>query len=95
LSTAVRCVRGRFDASVDVTERATPHAVEPPSVGCRDLIPKYRGPANQSPIVLWTYPIDPWPGGPLPDEYDLLIYFKDGNRPQLLEHLSKVFPQHV
>lgn len=61
----------------------------------RDLIAKHRGPANQSPIVLWPYPIDPWPGEPLPDEYDLLIYAKNGHRPQLLEHLAEIFPRHV
>lgn len=61
----------------------------------RDLIAKHREPANQSPIVLWPYPIDPWPGEPLPDEYDLLIYAKNGNRPGLLEHLAELFPRHV
>ncbi len=61
----------------------------------RDLIAKHRGPANQSPIILWPYPIDPWPGEPLPDEYDLLIYAKNGHRPQLLEHLAEVFPRHI
>ena len=61
----------------------------------RDLIAKHRGPANQSEIVLWPYPIDPWPGEPLPDEYDLLIYAKNGHRPQLLEHLADAFPRHV
>src|SRR5262249_37933747 len=44
---------------------------------------------------LWPYPIDPWPGGPLRDRYDLLIYAKNGRRPQLLEHLAAVFPRHV
>ena len=61
----------------------------------QDLIAKHRGPANQSPIVLWPYPIDPWPGEPLPDEYDLLIYAKNGHRPQLLEHLAELYPRHV
>jgi hypothetical protein len=61
----------------------------------RDLIAKHRAPANQSPIVLWPYPIDPWPGEPLSDQYDLLIYAKNGNRPQLLEHLADAFPRHV
>ena len=56
----------------------------------RDPIAKHRGPANKSPIVLWPYPIDPWPGEPLPDEYDLLINAKNGHRPQLLEHLAEV-----
>ncbi len=60
-----------------------------------DLIRKHRGPANQSPIILWPYPIDPWPGEALPDEYDLLIYAKNGHRPQLLEHLAEVFPRHI
>jgi hypothetical protein len=61
----------------------------------RDLIAKHRGPTNQSAIVLWPYPIDPWPGEPLPDAYDLLIYAKNGHRPQLLEHLVEVFPRHI
>jgi len=61
----------------------------------RDLISKHRGATNGSPIVLWPYPIDPWPGEPLPDEHDLLIYAKNGHRPGLLEHLAKLFPRHV
>ena len=61
----------------------------------RDLIAQHRGPANQSPIVMWPYPIDPWPGEPLPDEYDLLIYAKNGHRPMLLEHLAELFPRHI
>jgi hypothetical protein len=61
----------------------------------RDLIAGHGEPPNQSPIILWPYPIDPWLGEPLPDEYDLLIYAKNGNRPQLLEHLAEVFPRHV
>jgi hypothetical protein len=60
-----------------------------------DLIRQHRGPTNQSEITLWPYPIDPWPAGPLPDAYDLLIYAKNGHRPQLLEHLAGVFPRHV
>jgi hypothetical protein len=61
----------------------------------RDLIDQHRGPANQSPIVRWPYPIDPWPGEPLSDKYDLLIYAKNGHRPQLLEHLAELFPRHI
>lgn len=61
----------------------------------RDLIDRHRGPTNQSEIVMWPYPIDPMPGGPLPDEYDLLIYAKNGHRPQLLEHLAESYPRHV
>jgi hypothetical protein len=61
----------------------------------KDLIAAHRGPTNQSPIVTWPYPIDPWPGEPLPDEFDLLIYAKGGHRPGLLEHLAEEFPRHV
>ena len=61
----------------------------------RDLIAKHRGPKNTSPILTWPYPIDPFPGEPLPADYDLLIYAKNGNRPQLLEYLCQVFPRHV
>lgn len=61
----------------------------------RDLIAKHRGPENKSEIVMWPYPIDPWPGEPLPDKYDLLIYAKNGHRPQLLEHLAELFPRHI
>ncbi|WP_425619233.1 glycosyltransferase [Anatilimnocola sp. NA78] len=61
----------------------------------RDLIRRHRGPNNQSPIMLWPYPIDPWPGEPLPDRYDLLIYAKNGNRPGLLEYLAEAYPRHV
>ena len=45
--------------------------------------------------MLWPYPIDPWPGEPLPDEYDLLIYGKNGDRPGLLEHLAELSPRHI
>ena len=33
--------------------------------------------------------VDPWPGEPLPDAYDLLIYAKNGHRLELLEHWMK------
>jgi len=61
----------------------------------RDLIARHRGPFNTSPIILWPYPVNPWPEGPLPDEYDLLIFAKNGHRPQLLEHLAEKFPRHI
>ncbi len=44
---------------------------------------------------MWPYPIDPLPGEPLPDKYDLLIYAKNGHRPQLLEHLAEFYPRHI
>jgi hypothetical protein len=42
------------------------------------LIRRHRGSANTAPIVLWPYPIDPQPAGPLPARYDVLIYAKSG-----------------
>ena len=44
---------------------------------------------------MWPYPIDPLPGEPLPDKYDLLIYAKNGHRPQLLKHLAEFYPRHI
>ena len=32
---------------------------------------------NEAPIILWSYPIDPQPDGPLAAKYDLLIYLKN------------------
>ena len=46
-------------------------------------------PDNQFQFILWPYPADLWPAEPLPDEYDLLGYAKNGHRPQLLEHLAE------
>jgi hypothetical protein len=85
---------------IDAEERGLLDAVNCRAMFChsdwyRDLIARNRGPANTAPIVTWPYPIDPWPGEPLPDEYDLLIYSKNGHRPGLLEHLCEVFPRHV
>jgi hypothetical protein len=56
----------------------------------RQLIQRHRGPRSQAPIVLWPYPIDPRPGGPIdPAEYDLLIYAKDRDREDLVETLTR------
>ncbi len=54
----------------------------------RQLILRHRGPQNLSPIVLWPYPIDPHPGGPLEPRYDVLIYVKNGRFPGLLKALQ-------
>ena len=59
----------------------------------RDLIERYRGRRNRAPIVTWPYPIDPTPGGPLPGEYDLLIYAKSGYEEQLIRSLRRCFPR--
>ena len=55
----------------------------------RDLIEQHRGPQNRAPIAVWPYPIDPEPGGPLPAEYDLLIYAKSGYRRELIRRLQQ------
>jgi len=57
----------------------------------RDLIQRHRGPNNRAPIVLWPYPIDPQPGGPLPVEHDLLIYAKGDYRRGLVGRLMRNF----
>lgn len=61
----------------------------------RDLIAKHRGPLNQSPITVCPSPIANWPEAPAAARYDLLIYSKNGHRPQLAEHLAEVFPRHI
>jgi len=61
----------------------------------RNLICAHRGPNNRSPIALWPYPIEPKPGGPLPAEFDLLIYLKSGYSPAFVDYLAGQFPKHV
>jgi hypothetical protein len=58
-----------------------------------DLIERYRGPENRAPIVLWPYPIDPSPGGPLPAEHDLLVYAKGNYRKGLIARLKRNYPR--
>jgi hypothetical protein len=61
----------------------------------RDWILAHCGPAMRAPIVLWPYPIDPPPGGPLPPQYDVLIYEKSGFCPALCDQLSQRWPASV
>jgi hypothetical protein len=49
----------------------------------------------RAPIVLWPYPIDPLPGGPLPPRYDLLIYEKSGIPRGLPEELQRRWPASI
>jgi len=58
-----------------------------------DLIEKHRGPPNHAPLVLWPYPIDPKPGGPLPAQFDLLIYAKGNYRRGLVSRLLRHLPR--
>ena len=61
----------------------------------RDWILAHCGPAMRAPIVLWPYPIDPLPGGPLAPCYDLLIYEKSGFCRELPRQLSRRWPASV
>jgi hypothetical protein len=65
------------------------------SVWYRDWILAHCGPAMRAPIVLWPYPIDPLPGGPLSACYDLLIYEKSGFDSALSDQLSQRWPASV
>ena len=57
----------------------------------RRLIEEHRGPQNRAPIVIWPYPIDPAPGGPLPPRQDLLIYAKNGYPADLIGRLRQSY----
>jgi hypothetical protein len=82
----------RIDAEeIAILDAASCKAMFCHSEWYRDLIRAQRGPLNQAPIELWPYPIDPLPEGPLPAEYDLLIFAKNGHRPGLLEDLQGRF----
>ena len=46
-----------------------------------DLICRHLQPTNPAPVVLWPYPIEPIPDGPIePAEIDVLLYLKSGRR---------------
>lgn len=56
----------------------------------RQLIERHRGPENRAPIVVWPYPIDPKPDGPIdPAEYDVLVYVKSGRFPGLAAEVQR------
>ena len=56
----------------------------------RRLIERHRGPQNRAPIVIWPYPIDPKPDGPISRaEYDVLIYVKSGRFPGLVAEVQR------
>jgi hypothetical protein len=83
----------RIAAERTICDSASCRLMFTESAWYRDLIEKHRGPRNQAPIVLWPYPIDPKPGGPLPAEYDLLIYAKGSWRRGLVGWLRRCFPR--
>lgn len=57
------------------------------------LIASCLGSQNRGPIVLWPYPIEPQPPGPIKASYDLLIYAKSGYRRSLVARLRRAFPR--
>ena len=83
----------RIPAEREICHAASCRLLFTESAWYRELIEKHRGPQNRAPIVLWPYPIDPTPGGPLPAHYDLLIYAKGNYRPGLVERLMRRFPR--
>jgi hypothetical protein len=61
----------------------------------RRLIQRYLGPANRAPVVLWPYPIDPRPDGPLAPQLELLIYEKSGIDAAVVASLQRAWPRHA
>lgn len=59
------------------------------SLWYRDLVNQHRPPASPAPIVLWSYPIDPQPGEPLPAEVDVLVFAKSGYRENLARTIQR------
>lgn len=57
----------------------------------RDWIAANCGSRHRPPIVVWPYPIDPIPEGPLPAKHDLLIYLKTGYTDGLVNALTNAF----
>lgn len=74
----------------DVLEAASCRLLFTESHWYRGLIERHRGPHNRAPIVIWPYPIDPKPDGPLdPPEYELLIYVKSQRFAGLIGQLRR------
>jgi hypothetical protein len=61
----------------------------------REWILAHCGTSMRAPIVLWPYPIDPLPAGPLPATHDLLIYEKSGAGGTLVEELMRRWPASI
>jgi hypothetical protein len=55
----------------------------------RELIRAHLPAENPPPIVLWPYPIEPKPLGPVAAEFDLLIYAKRGYDLRLVQQLTE------
>ncbi len=85
----------RLEAEREICRAASCRMLFTESEWYRRLIAEHLGPANRAPIVVWPYPIDPHPGGPLKAAYDLLIYEKSGVGRETVERLQAAWPRHV
>ncbi len=85
----------RFEAERAICNAASCRLLFTESEWYRRLIRRHLGPANRAPIVLWPYPIDPCPGGPLPPQLDLLIYEKSGIDAAVVASLQQAWPRHA
>ena len=81
----------RVPAEREICHAASCRVMFTESAWYAGLIEQHRGPDNRAPLVLWPYPIDPKPGGPLPAQYDLLIYAKGNYQPGILARLTRRF----
>ena len=85
----------RVRAEREICDAASCRLLFTESEWYRRLIEGCRGPANRAPIVIWPYPIHPRPGGPLPPQYDLLIYEKSGVNAATVARLQRAWPRHA
>jgi hypothetical protein len=85
----------RVAAEREICQAASCRLLFTESAWYRRLIEAQCGPANRAPVVVWPYPIEPRPGGPLPAEFDLLIYEKSGLTRALAARLERAWPRRV
>jgi hypothetical protein len=85
----------RTAAERDICQAASCRLLCTESAWYRDLIQSQLGPASRAPIVVWPYPIEPKPGGPLEAEYDVLLYEKSGVCPETTAILRDTWPRHA
>ena len=85
----------RLPAEREICNAASCRLMFTESPWYRRLIEEHRGPQNRAPIVIWPYPIDPAPGGPLPPRHDLLIYAKSGYPADLIGRLKQSYRRSV
>lgn len=84
-----------LDAEKAISDAASCLLIFTESPWYANLIRHNLGPRCSAPIVLWRYPIEPKPPGPLPAEYDLLIYAKRGYRQWMVDGLVERYRSRV